>query len=226
MKSRIRLLITILTVLAMFFSLNISAYAGTKDTTHISIGGQVLDIGAIEGDGTVFLPLRSVCETLGYSVEWSKENGSVTVKDLDKTVLFEPKTDTITDAGHSYYVNENYIADGYIGGGCILLNSHIYVAADIMESCFGIADTYDQANHMIMLSLAPQGKITAENKIIYSEDSKLLSNIQYPYISEADKAAADKINAAILADVNMAQKEAQDNLKDYGDYQSPNRFET
>ena len=226
MKHNVRVLITVLIVLAMLFSLSIPGYAGTKNTIRISIGGQTLDTGAIESEGTIFLPLRSVCETLGYTVEWSKENRSVTVKDNDKTVLFEPKADTVTDAGHSYYVNGRYLGDNYIGGGCKLVNNRIYAASDIMESCFGIKETFDQTANSYVLSISPQGNITAENRKIYSEDSKLLTNIQYPYISTADKAVADKINAAILADVEKAQKEAQDNLKAYGSYQSPNKFET
>ena len=226
MKNRSGIFAAVLTALMMFFSLSAASYAGAENTVHISIGGQAADIGAIERGGTLFLPLRSVCETLGYSVEWSGESRSVTVKNHDKTVLFEPKADLVTDAGHSYYVNEGYIADAYIGGGCMLVNSRIYVASDIMDSCFGIKETYNQEENTLILSIETQRNPAAENRRIIAEDDKLLTNIQYPYFSLAEKTAADKINEVVIADVKAARQEAQDNLQEYGSYQSPNKCET
>lgn len=226
MKHNFRVLITVLTVAAMLFALSIPGYAGTKNASHVIIGGQAVNGDAIENGGTVYLPLRSVCEKLGYSVEWTKENRSVTVKNDEKTVLFEPEANTVTDADHSYFVNGDYLADGYIGGGCMLISSRIYADSEVMESCFGIRVTFDSSANSYRLTARPQGKVITENRKIVSEDSMLLTNIQYPYIGMADKVVADKINAVILADVKTAQKEVQDGLKEYEGFQSPNRFET
>lgn len=226
MKHRIRLLVSVMTMMALLFSMSSPAFAGTKEAVHITVGGQQLGMNAVEMEDTVFLPLRSVCESLGYSVEWSQENRSAAVKTDEKTVQFEFKTGTITDDGHNYYIFRDYISDTFIGTGCMMIDSRIYAASDIMESCFGLTKTFDEKLGAFVLSLAPKGLAAVENRKICSEDQKLLTNIQYPHFSMEDKAVADKLNAVIMADVNTAQKEAQDNIKEYGTYESPNKFET
>ena len=234
--------------LAMLLSMSVAAYADTATgaeatsansvgaaatlkTVPVSIDGKALQNTAVETGGTLFLPLRAVCEALGYSVTWSQADHSVTVKTPDKTVLFEPEKNTVSDGGHSYFVSgylvkETDFAYGDIGGGCIAVNGRIYTAFDLMSSCFGIGKTYDQTANIYALSLLPQGKAAVETKRIYSDETKLLTNIQYPYFTLADQAVADKINGVILGDVKTAQKEAQDNLADSSEYQSPNRCET
>lgn len=226
MKHKIRLLISVMTMLALLFSMSAPAFAGTKEAVPISVGGKQLGQAALESENTVFLPLRAVCESLGYTVEWSQTNRSVSVKTAEKTVDLEFKNGTITDAGHNYYVLGDYKADTYIGTGCIMVGNRIYAASDIMESVFGLSKTYDEKLDAFVISLSPQVIATYENKKIYSEDKKLLTNIQYPQFSMADKAVAEKLNAVIMADVNTAQKEAQDNLKYYEGSESPNKFET
>ncbi len=226
MKHKIRLLITIMTILALLFSMSAPAFAGTKETVHISVSGKQLDRDAIEKENTVFLPLRSVCEGLGYSVEWSQANRAVSVKTAEKAVVLEFKTGTITDDGHNYYVLRDYTSSAYIGAGCMMIDGRVYAASDIMESSFGLTKTFDEKQNAFVLSLSPKGLVTSENKKIYSEDQKLLTNIQYPLFSMTDKAVAEKLNAVIMADVNTAQKEAQDNLKYYEGSGSPNKYET
>lgn len=226
MKRKIRLLVTVITILALLFSMSAPAFAGTKEAVHISVNGKQLDRDAIEMENTVFLPLRSVCESLGYSVEWSQTNRSVTVKTAEKTVQFQFKNGTVTDAGHNYYVYKDYTSHSYIGTGCMLIDNRIYAASDLMGSCFGLSKTFVENLNSFVLAIQPAGKATWENKQIYSEDKKLLTNIQYPDFSMADKAVADKLNAVVKTDVNTALKEAQENIRDYGDYESPNRFET
>lgn len=228
MKHKLRFLVTAVTILTLLFSISAPAFAGTKETVPISVDGKQLDRDAVERENTVFLPLRSVCEGLGYSVEWSQTNRSVSVKTADKTVAFEFKTGTITDDGHNYYILRNYISDAYIGSGCMMIDGRVYAASDIMESCFGLTKTFDEKLNAFVLSLSPKGPVTAENKKIYSEDQKLLTNIQYPRFAMADKTVAEKLNAVIMADVNTAQKEAQDNLKEYEGYEIeiPHKFET
>lgn len=226
MKHKIRFIIAVTVTFVMILSLSIPGYAAVRETVPIFVGGQQLNQGGIEMENTVFLPLRAVCEGLGYSVEWSKPDRSVTVKTAEKTVLFQTKDGTITDDGHNYYVFRDYVSDAYIGTGCMLIENRIYAASDIMESCFGLTKAFDEKKNALALSLMPKGTITVENKKIFSEDQRLLTNIQYPYFSLADRAAAEKINAAILADVTAAQMEAQDNLKAYEGYESPHKFET
>lgn len=226
MTHKIRLLISVMTILALLFSMSTPAFAGTKETVRISIDGKQLDRDAVEKENTIFLPLRAVSESLGYSVEWSQANRSVSVKTAEKTVAFEFKTGTITDDGHNYYILRDYSSDTYVGSGCMIIDGRVYAASDIMESCFGLTKTFDEKLDAFVLSLSPKGPVTAENKKIYSEDQKLLTNIQYPQFSMADKAVAEKLNAVITADVNTALKEAQDNLKYYEGSGSPNKYET
>jgi inhibitor of cysteine peptidase len=223
--SKLRVFAAVLIVLAMVLSMSTASYAVTIKTVNVSMDGQTLKV-ALESEGVLFLPLRTVCEALGYTVGWSQADGSVTVKSADKTVLVEPKKDTVTDGRHSYFVGGQYPDFGYIGAGCISVSGRTYIDAAILASCFGVTEAYDQASNTYTLSRQPQANITAENVKTTFEDDKLQSTIQYPRITAADQAVSDQINAVILADVAAAQKEMQDNLKDMEGYQSPNRCET
>lgn len=224
--SKARFFIAILIVLAMILSMAAVSYAVTIKTVYVSLDGQVLKHAALESEGVLFLPLRSVCEALGYSVEWSPEDWSVTAKNENKTVVFEPKKDTVTDDRHSYYVNGEYPGFGYIGGGCIVVSGRTYIDTEIIESCFGVTKAYNQASNTYEFSPLPQDDITAENIKMTYEDDRLLSTVQYPKIGTVNQAAADRINAVILAEVEASEKEMQDGLKETEGYQSPNKFET
>ncbi|HWQ79996.1 MAG TPA: DUF4163 domain-containing protein [Anaerovoracaceae bacterium] len=223
---KVRIFVTVLIILMVILSMSAASYAVSIKTVYVSLEGKVLNNAALESEGTLFLPLRSVCEALGYTVEWSPQDLSVTVKSEDKTVRIEPKTNIVTDDRHSYFVNGQYPDFGYIGGGCITVSGRTYIDADILASCFGVSETYDQASNTYKLSVRSQANITAENIKTTYEDDRLTSTIQYPRISAANQAAADQINAVILADVATAQKEMQDALKDREGYQSPNKYET
>lgn len=225
-KKRVRFFIALFIALGVVFSMSAAGYAVTIKTVYVSLDDKVLNHAALESEGTLFLPLRSVCEALGYSVEWSGADWTVTVKNENKTVLIEPKKNTVTDQRHSYFVTGRYPDLGYIGGGCITVSGRTYIDCAIIESCFGVTKTYDRASNTWKLSAFSQDNMTVENVKTTYEDNRLLSTVQYPRITTPAKAAADKINAAILADVAAAEKEMQDSLKETGGYQSPNRFET
>ncbi len=158
-------------------------------------------------------------------MEWSEENRSVTVKNEDKTILFDPKAATITDAGHSYFAYEGDLADNDIGAGCIFTGGRIYTASETLASCLGMKTALDQTGNTLALTAAPREMLRwkIEDLLRYR---MLTTNIQYPYITAADQAVSDKINAVILADGENAKKEAQDNLKLYSDIQIPHKFET
>ncbi len=169
MKNRARIFIAVLAALTMLFSFSAAGYAGTKDAIHVSVNLQLLDQGAVESQGIVFLPLRAVCETLGWTVEWSEENRSVTVKNEDKTILFDPKAATITDAGHSYFAYEGDLADNDIGAGCIFTGGRIYTASETLASCLGMKTALDQTGNTLALTAAPLGNVAVENKKICSD---------------------------------------------------------
>jgi len=223
---RARLIIMLIVALVMIFSMSATGYAVAIKTAYVSLDGGMLNHAALESEGTLFLPLRSVCEALGYSVVWSEADGSVTVKNENKTVVVEPKKNTVTDQRHSYFVNGNYPDLGYIGGGCITFSGRIYIDSEIIESCFGVVKAYDTASNIWKLSVSPQDNVTVENVKTTYEDHRLESVVQYPHITTPVQAAADRINAAILADVEAAEKETFDSLRELRDYKSPNRFET
>jgi len=225
-KKRIRFIMALIIVLSMVLSMSVTGYAVTIKTVYVSLDDRVLNHAALEREGNLFLPLRSVCEALGYSVEWSAADFSITVKNEGKTVLFEPKKNSVTDQRHSYYVTGNYPDLGYIGGGCITFGGRIYIDSEIIESCFGVVKTYDRESSTWKLSVPPQDNMTAENVKTTYEDDRLQSVVQYPHITTPVKAAADKINAVILADVQRAEKETRESLMELGDYQGPNQFET
>lgn len=225
MKKRTRLLIILLMALTMLFSVCIPGYAGAKDTIRVSVDGKLLEQEALERNGTVFLPLRAVCEALGYSVEWSKPDRSVTVKNEVKTILFDTKSSAIKDGGHNYFAYNGSIAPDYIGSGCTFTGGRIYTASEILKSCLGISQTFNQTDNALELAVVPHVGITAENKTIRSESDILITDIQYPSFTLKNQGAADKVNAVILEDIEKAKKQMQDNIKVYEGSETPHKYE-
>ena len=212
-------------VMILLFVTNSVGYADTKNDAGITVGGQALDLKAMESGGQIYLPLRALCEALGYSVEWSGESRTVTVRTEEKTVLFDPGNNTVNDGGHSYYAEWYDISDAYIGAGCLMLENRIYFSAEQANSCFRIENNYDSETNTYMIAVQPKSSVSVENKRITSEDEKLITDIQYPAITLESQEAANKINSVILADVEKAQQEMQESLADYPEIFSPNRYE-
>ena len=94
-----KLLITIVTVLALLSSVSVFAESTPNSQTTkytITVNGQKLNTDNLPyqpyGSGdTVMLPLRMVSEALGYKVDWDARTNAVTVDDeyIQKAVLTE-----------------------------------------------------------------------------------------------------------------------------------------
>ena len=85
-------------LLAAALSLSLTA-AAAPVSAPVSWNGTSLKTAALVEDGSVFLPVRSLCEAMGYTVTWQNENGvkSILVQKDDDHVLLDLTNQQIED---------------------------------------------------------------------------------------------------------------------------------
>ena len=74
------------------------AYATDKKDYTLTIDGEVMASEVYEDNGTVMLPLRAICERLGFNVQWDNETRTVVLEKLPVYVTFNVDSDGYTFA--------------------------------------------------------------------------------------------------------------------------------
>ena len=84
-------MITLLTVIAMIFSLCVSTVVyGAEDVKMIIDGEEkVFDYMPVIQSGRTLVPMRAVFETLGLTVDWDDASKTVTGKNVNKTITLK-----------------------------------------------------------------------------------------------------------------------------------------
>lgn len=89
--------LTVLLIVAVF-TVTV-AYANTEKANYtLTIDGEVMSADVYEDNGTVFIPLRAICERLGFNVEWVNETRTVVLEKLPVYVTFCADADGYTFA--------------------------------------------------------------------------------------------------------------------------------
>ena len=83
------------------------AYAADKKDYTLVIDDEVMSADVYEDNGTVMLPLRAICERLGFNVEWDNETRTVVLEKLPVYVTFN--VDYIEDSTVVYRLYKNGI---------------------------------------------------------------------------------------------------------------------
>ena len=74
------------------------AYAADKKDYTLVIDGETMNADVYEDNGTVMLPLRAICERLGFNVQWDNETRTVVLEKLPVYVTFNVDQDGYTFA--------------------------------------------------------------------------------------------------------------------------------
>ena len=160
-----RKIISIAIALTMTLAIGVNAFAVQKTDNFnqklatITMNGTKLSNSAIIIGGTVYIPVRTVCEALGYKVTWSgadKQNKVTTT--LDKaSVVLDIVNQKITVNGEE----SKMMADN-AGAACIIENGTSYLKSAILSKTYNVAVQYDEKNQAVTLTtcLKPDVKNT------------------------------------------------------------------
>lgn len=210
-----RKMVSVTAAVVLMLSLQLSAFAASDSQIVISLGGAQLNAVASTAGDTLYLPVRSVCEALGYQVAWSKtaDAATVTVTGSNKNVILDLTNQKITDNGHVYY------AYGTDSDGCKAIGNSVYLESGLLSECFGVDIRYDKDQAEVFLSRLVENPITITTMKMTSESDDLDVNLQYPQIGGLSSTEAqDTINSVLReAAVNCVNEGFQNayDLKSY-----------
>ncbi len=184
-----KIFVAAVTVL-MLLSVGVSGYASEVNVSDISgtqaainLDGTKIDMGAYIQDSTVYLPVRAVCQALGYTVQWSQENNEKVVTTIkgDRSVAIYLDNQTIINNGHTCYMMGTYA-----GKGCIMHQKNTYLASEVFWENFGVDVQFDDNSKTVTISRLNENEISITTMKLNSEDENLKETIQYPQIDGLD----------------------------------------
>lgn len=204
--------LTVLFAILLAISLSAGLQASAKDIyTPLSLDGAPLDSQAVVSGETVYLPVRSVCEALGYEVTWQNQNGVKTVavqKDADSVVL-DLTNQQIQDNGHRYY------APGGPEGGIELMDGRTYLDSALFDPLFAVCSKYDAKENRVALQRIYENGLTIATEKTESQENLLKLTLQYPQISGLpDAKVQDSINSVMKQAALNAEAEGRKNAED------------
>jgi inhibitor of cysteine peptidase len=147
--------------------------------TPADLDGKALSATALIDGTSVWLPVRAVCEALGYSVSWANDGGVVAisaVRDGDR-VSIDVTHQTVTQNGH--FLNAAVLS----GGGVRLLSGRTYMDSGLFSSIFPVGASYDSKTARLTLTSRSKNNMTVVNETVASQTEYLNSMVQYPRLT-------------------------------------------
>lgn len=211
-----RIMISIAAALSITCAAAVVAYAADDSQYAVELNGTKLDAVAYDVGGTVYLPLRAVCEALGYSVGWSAENHTATLSKDGTIISVNLNSSSVTEGNHQYFI------------GVMPASAKAYLTQDFFNDSLGLVIAPDRENKSINLeSVGTETGVSIKNVNETSGDGKLDVTLNYPQLSGlTDQAVQDRINSLFRQEAASAKQEGLDNIKDYPPSLSPNKYET
>ncbi|HBV95651.1 MAG TPA: hypothetical protein DEF36_01175 [Desulfotomaculum sp.] len=149
-------------------------------------------------DGELFVPLRAVAESTGYSVRWSEADNKITLLKPGQEIILSLTDRKVSVSGHQYFLMEGYK----------LIDGRTYVPQNFIADNLGFQVQWDKENDVVFLSSIQLNPVTVKTKIITSDTGSLLLNIQYPEIEGlADESIQSKINGTFEKIADQARAE-------------------
>jgi hypothetical protein len=209
MKKKLSMLLG--SILVFSAVLAIPAFAQSSDA-DVSLNGSSLRSRAVIDGDTVFLPLRSICENLGYKVSWAVVDKikTVDVQKEGRTVsLSIGDGGTMNVDGHSFYAWMND------GNAISVLNDRTYIESNYFDQTFSTKTKYEAGSGTITVQSVAANGINIETVPLTSQEKYLNLTIQYPQVSGlADSAAQNSINTVLKNAALKAQSEGEQNAKE------------
>jgi len=199
-------------------------FAAVDNQPAIVLNGAEIQAAACIDGGNVYLPLRAVGEALGYKIDWSEKDGTVSVSGSGKNIVVDLKNNKVTADDHVYYMSGD-------DGGAIV-GDRTYMGAGFFSGNLGLKVLWDRQGGNVELESVKENAISIKTVKEASETDKIKITLQYPQIEGLDdKAVQDGINSFFQNSAGAARDEGlknADNMAqdDAGSAGSPNKCET
>ncbi|MEL4106121.1 protease inhibitor I42 family protein [Oscillospiraceae bacterium WX1] len=189
--------------------LPVGARAAAPATAPVTFDGMTLAAPARLDGQSVLLPVRAVCEALGYTVAWSTADGvqMVTLTKGDDTIVLDVSKQTVTKNNHTFF------AGVVSGAGIQVLSGRTYIDSGLLGTIIPVNTHYDSVS--VTLTRRLENNITVKTVKTADEKEFLKITIQYPQISGLDdNAVQTAINAAFKKLADQAVTEGEQNASD------------
>ncbi|NLI13986.1 MAG: DUF4163 domain-containing protein [Peptococcaceae bacterium] len=202
------------------------SFAAVDNQPAIELNGVEIQAAAYIDGGNVYLPLRAVGEALGYKIDWSEKDGTVSVSGSGKNIMIDLKNNKVTANDHVYYMS------GDAADGGTIVGDRTYMGAGFFSANLGLKVLWDRQNGKVELESVKENAISIKTAKEASETDKIKITLQYPQIEGLDdKAVQDSINSIFKNSAGAARNEGlknADNMAqdDAGYAGSPNKCET
>ncbi len=198
-------------------------FAAADSQPAIILDGTEMEAVTYIDGGNVYLPLRAVGEALGYQIQWSGTDRTVSVAGPGKNIMVDLNNYKISANGHVYYMS----------GDCLLIGDSTYMGADLFSDCFGPIVRWDRQSGIVRIESVKENVISIETIQELSENDIIKITVQYPQVKGlAGQTAQDSINAVLEKTAIDAKNEGLKNAEEMEKYMasgytgSPNKCET
>lgn len=201
MKNTTKKIYSVLSAAAIILSAS-TAIAEESDIMLIShehespiyVDGTLLEKGAKTVGEVEFLPLRAICEALGFTVDWNKDSRKIEISNLPMYITCSPDRDGYTFAK---------TAPMLLGSAPALIDDVTYVPQNFVDEIIGYSLSNDNGTYYITSAQEETDEITAVvADLIYDENGKLtqivtgdkndpMNQLIYNLSDEAAQSAAD-----------------------------------
>lgn len=201
------------TVILMILSVHAYGFTAGDYQSEIELNGIKIQADAYIDGGNVYLPLRAVGEALGYKIDWSEKDHTITVFKPGKNIIIDLKSNKITANDHIYYMSGDY--SGNTANCGTIVGNRTYMRADFFSDNFGLKVVPDRQNGKVKLESKDENAISIKTVKEASETEKIKITIQYPQIDGLDdKTIQDSINSIFKKSAMDAGKEGLQNADD------------
>ena len=130
--------LSLVAVLIMISTLLIIPAKAQSSNPAVYLGGNLLNSQAVIDGDTVFLPIRSICEAMGYKVTWASIDGisTVSIKSGSDSIALDLINNKISDNGHTYYAQSDS------GNGIDVISGSSYLDSELFDSIFSMKTKY------------------------------------------------------------------------------------
>jgi hypothetical protein len=209
-------------IITLMLSVCASAFAATDSQPAIMLDGTNIEAVASVDKGNVYLPLRAVGEALGYEVQWSENDSTISVSRPEKDVIIDLINYKVTANDHAYYM-----------GDYTIIEDRTHLGTDFFSENLGLRVGWDRENGIIHLESVHENAISIKTIKEASETDIIKTTLQYPQIDDLDdKTVQDRINSIFSKKAEEARNEGLKNADEMekamasGYTGNPNKCET
>lgn len=209
-------------IISLILSMCPFGFAAADSKPAIVLDGIKIEAAAYSDGGNVYLPLRAVCESLGYEVQWAGKDNTISVSMPRKNIMIDLNNNKLTANDHV----------SYMGGDYKILADYTYMGADFFSVNFGLEVRWDWQNGIVQLERVTENAISIKAIKEASETDLIKITLQYPQIDGlTDKTVQDSINSILRESAMDARNEGLKNADEKekanaSGYGSPNKYET